>query len=58
MNVTNKTRWQSTAHPHQFAEEKQQKLEEKAVENQAEDEVESHVDEATELEDQRTRSRW
>ena len=44
--------------PHQFAEEKQQKLEEKAVENQAEDEVESHVDEATELEDQRTRSRW
>ena len=48
----------STAHTHQFAEEKQQKLEEKAVENQAEDEVESHVDEATELEDQRTRSRW
>ena len=58
MYVTNKTRWKSTEHSHQFAEEKQQKLEEKAVENQAEDEVESHVDEATELEDQRTRSRW
>ena len=43
--------------PHQFAEE-QQKLEEKAVENQAEDEVESHVDEAKELQDQRTRFRW
>ena len=42
----------------QFAEEKQQKLEERAVENQAEDEVESHVDGATELQDQRTRSRW
>ena len=48
----------SSAHTHQFAEEKQQKLEEKAVENQAEDEVECHVDEVTELEDQRTRSRW
>ena len=44
-------------HPHQFAEE-QQKLEEKVVENQAEDEVESHVDEAKELQDQRTRFRW
>ena len=43
--------------PHQFAEE-QQKLEEKAVENQAEDEVESHVDEAKELQDQRTRYGW
>ena len=42
--------------PRQFAEE-QQKLEEKAVENQAEDEVESHVDEAKELQDQRTRFR-
>ena len=43
--------------PHQFAED-QQKLEEKVVENQAEDEVESHVDEAKELQDQRTRFRW
>ena len=43
--------------PHQFAEE-QQKLEEKAVENQAEDEVESHVDEAKQRQDQRTRFRW
>ena len=43
--------------PHQFAEE-QQKLEEKAVENQAEDEVESHVEEAKELQDQRTRFKW
>ena len=34
--------------PHQFSEE-QQKLEEKAVENQAEDEVESHFDEAKEI---------
>ena len=42
----------------QFAEEKQQKLEEKAVENQTEDEVESHVDEAMESQDQRTRFRW
>ena len=42
----------------QFAEEKQQKLEEKAVENQTEDEVESHVDEAMESKDQRTRFRW
>ena len=31
--------------PHQFAAEEQQKLDEKAVENQAEDEVESRVDE-------------
>ena len=38
--------------PHQLAEEQQ-----KAVENQAEDEVESHVDEAKELQDQRTRFR-
>ena len=43
--------------PHQFAEE-QQKLEEKAVENQAEDEVESHVEEAKEVQDQRTRFKW
>ena len=42
--------------PHQFAEE-QQKLEE-AVENQSENEVESHVDEANEPQDQRTRFRW
>ena len=42
----------------QFAEEKQQKLEENAVENQTEDEVESHVDEAMESQDQRTRFRW
>ena len=41
-----RTRWQLAAHPHQFATEEQQKLDEKAVENQAEDEVESHVDEA------------
>ena len=58
MSVTNRTRWQSAAHSHQFAEEKQQTLEEKAVENQAEDEVESHADEATELQDERTRFRW
>ena len=32
----------------QFAEEEQQKLKEKAVENQTEDEVESHIDEAME----------
>ena len=43
--------------PHQFAEE-QQKLEERAVENQGEDEVESHVDEAKQRQDQRTRFRW
>ena len=49
--------WQLAAPPHQFAED-QQKLEEKVVENQAEDEVESHVDEAKELQDQRTRFRW
>ena len=42
----------------QFAEEKQQKIEEKAVENQTEDEIESHVDEAMESQDQRTRFRW
>ena len=42
----------------QFAEENQQKLEEKAVENQTEDEVESHVDEAMESQNQRTRFRW
>ena len=41
---------------YQFA-EYLHKLEEKAVENQAEDEVESHVDEAKELQDQRTRFR-
>ena len=41
----------------QFAEENQQKLEEKTVENQTEDEVESHVDEAVESQDQRTRFR-
>ena len=41
---------------YQFSED-QWKLEEKAVENQAEDEVESHVDEAKELQDQRTRFR-
>ena len=58
MSVTNKTGWQSAAHKHQFAEEKQQKLEDKAVENQTEDEVKSHVDEAMELQDQRTRFRW
>ena len=43
--------------PYQFAEE-QQKLEEKAVENQAEDEVERHADEAKEQQYQRTRFRW
>ena len=32
-------RWQLATHPHQFAAEEQQKLNEKAVENQAEDEV-------------------
>ena len=42
----------------QFAQEKQQKLEEKAVEFQTEDEVESHVDEAMESQDQRPRFRW
>ena len=42
----------------QFAEEKQQKLEEKAVEDQTENEVESHVDEAMELQVQRIRFRW
>ena len=42
----------------QLAEAKQQELEEKAVENQTEDEVESHVDEAMESQDQRTRFRW
>ena len=41
----------------QFAEEKQQKLEEKAAEDQTENEVEYHVDEAMELQDQRTRFR-
>ena len=41
-----------------FAAEEQQKLEETAVENQAEDEVENHVEEAKELQDQRTRFRW
>ena len=35
------------AHPHLFAAEEQQKLDEKA--NQAEDEVESHVDEANKV---------
>ena len=34
-----------------FAAEEQQKLDEKAVGNQAENEVESHVDEAKELQD-------
>ena len=43
-----RTRWQLAAHPHQFAAEEQQKLDEKAVENQAEDEVESH-DEANQV---------
>ena len=42
--------------PHQFAAEEQQKLEEKAVKNQAD--VEGDVDEAKELQDQRTRFRW
>ena len=42
----------------QHCAEQQQKLGEKAVENQAEDEVESNVDEAKELQDQRTRFRW
>ena len=42
----------------QFAEEKQQKLEEKAVENQTKDEVECHVDDTMESQDQRTRFRW
>ena len=42
-----RTRWQLAAHPHQFATEEQQKLDEKAVENQAE--VESHVDEANKV---------
>ena len=36
----------------------QQKLEETAVENQAEDEVENHVEEANEPQDQRRRFRW
>ena len=53
-----RTRWQQAAHPHRFAAEEQQKLEEKAVKNQAEDDVEGHVDEAKELQDQRTRFRW
>ena len=35
-----------------------QKLEEKTVQDQTEDEVESHVDEAMESQDQRTRFRW
>ena len=42
-------RWQLAAHPHQFAVEEQQKPDDKAVENQAEDEVESHVDEANKV---------
>ena len=37
------------AQPHQFAAEEQQELDERAVENQAEDEVESHVDEANKV---------
>ena len=52
-----RTRWQLAAHPHQFAAEGQQKLKEKAAKNQAEDEVASHVDEAKELQGQRTRAR-
>ena len=47
--------WQHTRT--KFAAEEHQKLEENAVEHQAEDEVESHVDEAKELQDQRTRFR-
>ena len=42
----------------QFAEEKLQKLGEKTVEDQTEIEAESHVDEAKELQNQRTRFRW
>ena len=53
-----RTRWQLAAHPHQFAAEEQPNLEEKTVKNQAEDEVESHVDEAKELQDHQTRFRW
>ena len=34
----------TTAHPHHFAAEEQQKLDKKVVENEAEDEVESHDD--------------
>ena len=44
-----RTRWQLAAHPRPFAAEEQQQFEEKAVKNQAEDEVESHVDEAKKL---------
>ena len=44
-----RTRCQLAAHPHQFAAEEQQKLDEKAVENQAEDEVECDVDEANKV---------
>ena len=40
------------------AAEEQQKLEENAVEKQAEDDVENQIDEAKELQDQRTRFRW
>ena len=47
----NRTRWQLAAHPHQFAAEEHQKLDKKAVENQAEDEVGSHVDEADKVSD-------
>ena len=42
--------------PQQFAAEKQKP--EKAVENQTDDEVEGHVDEAKELQDQRKKIRW
>ena len=49
-----RTRWQLAAHPRPFAAEEQQQFEEKAVKNQDEDEVESHVDEAKKL--QTTRS--
>ena len=41
-----RARWRSVAHPHQFAQEEQQRLPERALEDQAEEEVASHVEEA------------
>ena len=49
-----RTRWQLAAHAHQCAAEEQQTLDEKLVENQAEDEVESHVDGANKVQVQQT----
>ena len=54
-SVVSKSNW---CWCNQFAEEKQQKLEEKAVVNQTENEVVGHVDEAVESQDQQTRFRW